>query len=115
MLPLGRVDKPDPDSNGCKHDKRREAHDEFVVARVSEATPGTCGSFTVIARSPCDEAIHRAAYATVDCFAHRTALCAEPVACNDGLKIPSFHWRHFRQSLSLNEDIDMIQTSKSLN
>jgi hypothetical protein len=31
-----------------------------------------------------DEAIHRAAYAVLDCFAHRTALCAEPVARNDG-------------------------------
>jgi hypothetical protein len=44
----------------------------------------------VIARSPCDEAIQRAACAAVDCFAHRTALCAEPVARNDGLKIPHF-------------------------
>src|SRR5580700_3363621 len=39
---------------------------------------------TIFARSPCDEAIHRAAYAALDCFAHRTALCAEPVARNDG-------------------------------
>jgi len=43
---------------------------------------------TVIARSSCDDAIHCAAYAAMDCFAHRTALCAEPVARNDGLKIP---------------------------
>ena len=33
----------------------------------------------------CEE--HRAADAVMDCFAHRTALCAEPVARNDGLKI----------------------------
>jgi hypothetical protein len=44
----------------------------------------------VIARSPCDEAIHLAACAAMDCFADRTALCAEPVARNDGLKIPQF-------------------------
>ena len=30
-LELGRVDKPNPDSNGCKNDEGCEALDEFVV------------------------------------------------------------------------------------
>jgi hypothetical protein len=42
----------------------------------------------------------------VDCFVARAPR-------NDGLSIP-FDWRHFRQSLRLNDDID-IRTSKSLN
>ena len=29
---LGRADKPNPDPDGCKNDKGREALDEFVVA-----------------------------------------------------------------------------------
>ena len=32
MAVLGRVDKPNPDSNGCQDDEGREAFDEFVVA-----------------------------------------------------------------------------------
>jgi len=30
---LGPVDKPNPDPNGCKDDKGREALKEFIVAR----------------------------------------------------------------------------------
>ena len=50
--------------------------------------------FHVIARSRCDEAIHRAAYAAMDCFAHRTALCA------------------VRWLAMTVDDVDMIRTSK---
>ena len=53
--------------------------------------------FHVIARSRCDEAIHRAAYAAMDCFAHRTALCA------------------VRWLAMTVENTDMIRISKSLN
>ena len=53
-----------------------------ALARVAKPYPE--GSSTVIARSACDEAIHYAAYAALDCFAHRTAPCAEPVARNNG-------------------------------
>jgi len=38
----------------------------------------------------------------MDCFAHRTALCAEPVARNDDLKIPHVIGAMIRTSKSLN-------------
>jgi hypothetical protein len=59
-----------------------------ALARV--AKPHRGDSSTVIARSPCDEAIHRAAHAALHCCAHRTALGAAPVAHNDGLNVPHF-------------------------
>jgi hypothetical protein len=35
MEGLGPVDKPNPDPNGCKDDKGREALKEFIVARCA--------------------------------------------------------------------------------
>jgi hypothetical protein len=86
--------------------KRDSSSRSRALARVAKLIQRI---FTVIARSPCDEAIHRAAYAAVDCFAHRTALCAEPaVAHNDGWKI-AIPLAAFSAVLRLSDDIDMSQ------